>query len=68
MIQKSEDLMIKPYMKGEKREKLQEFLRSSRDKLSRDDNEVMDLSTDTLQRISHFYNKDSKVFVIDQTH
>jgi DnaJ family protein C protein 17 len=54
-------------MKIEKRSKLQDFLRSATDKLLRDDNEVLELSTDTLQRISHFYNKDSKVFVNDQT-
>lgn len=53
-------------MREEKRKQVQEFLRSSRERMNRNDEEVYSLSSDTLKRISHFYNKDSKVIVSDQ--
>jgi DnaJ family protein C protein 17 len=35
------------------------MLKSSKEKLNRKNDDVLHLSSDTLKRISHFYNKDS---------
>jgi DnaJ family protein C protein 17 len=63
----SPELKVRFLMKGDKRTKLQAFLCQSRESLEkRDEEQVFSLSTDTLKRITHFYNKDSKIFVNDQ--
>lgn len=59
-------LKVKHVMKQDQRLKLQQFLKQSEQRLERNNENVFDLSSDTLQRISHFYNKNSKVVVSDQ--
>ncbi|CAK91144.1 unnamed protein product (macronuclear) [Paramecium tetraurelia] len=54
-------LKVKHFMKEEKRQQVQKQLQTEKEQINRNDQNVYNLSTDTLNRISHFYNKDSKI-------
>ncbi|CAK63795.1 unnamed protein product (macronuclear) [Paramecium tetraurelia] len=62
VIQQSDGfLKVKHFMKKEKRQQVQKQLQTEKEMINRNDQDVYQLSTDTLNRISHFYNKDSKI-------
>lgn len=59
-------LSVKFRMKPEKRQQLQEYLKSARQRVQRQDLDSLNLSSDTLKRIAHHYNKDSKIIIDDE--